>query len=75
VDLQRIAVLAGRTRPVEPGRDGGGVVVWRLGALVGHLEEEEVGQLLDVVAVGEAVVAQDVAVVPEFLDDLLAVSC
>ena len=38
---------------------------------MGHFEEEQVGELLDVVAVGHAVVAQDVAVVPEFLDDVL----
>jgi hypothetical protein len=37
-----------------------------------HLEEEQVGELLDVVAVGEAVVAEDIAVVPELLDNLLA---
>jgi hypothetical protein len=36
--------------------------------LVGHLEEEEVGELLDVVAVGEAVVAEDVAIVPLLLN-------
>ncbi len=40
---------------------------------MGHFEEEQVGKLLDVVAVGHAVVAQDVAVVPEFLDDVLGV--
>ncbi len=40
---------------------------------MGHFEEEQVGELLDVVAVGHAVVAQDVAVVPEFLDDVLGV--
>jgi len=45
----------------------------RLCALVGHLEEEEVGELLDVVAIRQAVVAKDFAVVPELLDDLLAV--
>ena len=37
--------------------------------LVVHLEEEQVGELFDVVAVRHAVVAQDVAVVPEALDD------
>ena len=42
----------------------------RLRLLVRHLEEQQVGELLDVVAVGEAVVAEDVAVVPELLDDL-----
>ena len=38
--------------------------------LVRHLEEQEVGQLLDIVAVGEAVVTEDVAIVPELLDNL-----
>ena len=47
---------------------------WRWAApeialLLVHLEEEQVGELFDVVAVGDAVVAQDVAVVPEALDD------
>ena len=39
-------------------------------ALVGHLEEEQIGELLDVVAVVHAVVAQRVAEAPEFLDDV-----
>ena len=38
--------------------------------LVGHLEEKKVGELLDVVAVAHAVVAEDVAVVPKLLDEL-----
>ena len=38
--------------------------------LVGHLEEEQVGDLLDVVAVVDAVVAEGVAEAPEFLDDV-----
>ena len=37
--------------------------------LVVHLQEEEVGQLLDIVAIGQPVIAQDGAVVPEALDD------
>ena len=39
-------------------------------ALVGHLEEQQVGDLLDVVAVVDAVVAQGVAEAPELLDDV-----
>ncbi len=39
-------------------------------AFVGHLEEEQVGELLDVVAVVDAVVAQGVAEAPEFVDDV-----
>ena len=38
--------------------------------LVGHLEEEQIGDLLDVVAVVDAVVAQRVAEAPEFLNDV-----
>ncbi len=41
-----------------------------IASLVGHLEEEQVGDLLDVVAVVDAVVAQGVAEAPEFLDDV-----
>ena len=40
-------------------------------ALVGHLEGQPAIPLLDVVAVGHTVVARDVAVVPEFLGDVL----
>ena len=39
--------------------------------LVRHLEEQQEHQLGDVLAVGDAVVAQDVAEVPEFLDDVV----
>lgn len=34
-----------------------------------HFEEEQEGELLDVVLIGGAVVPQDVAVIPELLDD------
>jgi len=40
---------------------------------VGHLEEQQVGELLDVVAIREPVVAEDVAVVSELLNDLSSV--
>ncbi len=40
---------------------------------MGHLEKEQVGELLDVVTVREPIVTQDVAVVPQLLDDLLGV--
>ncbi len=41
--------------------------------LLGHLEEEQVGELGDVLVVRDAVVAQDVAERPEALDDFLGV--
>jgi hypothetical protein len=39
------------------------------GALVGHLEEEQERELLQVVLVREPVVPEDVAIRPELLDD------
>jgi len=38
-----------------------------------HLEEQQVSELLDVVAVREAVISKEVAVVPELLDKLAGV--
>ena len=43
---------------------------WALGAFVGHLEEEQVGELFGVLDDADAVVAQDVTVRPEFVDEL-----
>src|SRR5262249_36770873 len=62
-----------RAREVGPAvTPGDGLLVaGRLGALLGHLEEEEGGELFEVVLVGEAVVAQDVAEGPEFLNDAI----
>lgn len=34
-----------------------------------HFEEEQEGELLDIVAVRKAIVAKEVAVIPEFLND------
>ena len=50
------------------------MVIGRLGAFIGHFEEEQVRELLYVVAIGHAVVTEDIAVVPEFLDDMLGMS-
>ena len=66
---QRIAVEQAKRRPRVGRGDGARLVVRRAAALVGHLEEQQVGELLDVVAIAHPVVAQDVAVVPELLDE------
>ena len=39
--------------------------------LVRHLEKEQKRQLLDIVAVRQPVIAQDVTIVPEFLNELV----
>jgi hypothetical protein len=69
VALQVGAVALDEARPVVALGDRRLLLPGRLGLLVGHLEEEQVGELLEVVAVGEAVVAEDVAVGPELVDD------
>ena len=69
MDLQLVAVAVEQDCPVETVGNDGGSVERRLRLLVGHLQEQQVGQLLDVVAVREAVVAEDVAVVPELRDE------
>ena len=38
-------------------------------ALVRHFEKEQIGELLDIIAVAHPIVAKNVTVVPEFLDD------
>ena len=63
-------LLGQAPRPIVIFGNLAGLVVGRLRALVGHLEEQQIRQLFDIVAVAHPVVAQDVAVVPEFLDNV-----
>ena len=71
VDLELVAIALDERRPV--------ITIWNAGLpterrsrlFVGHLQKEQISELLDVVAVGQAVVAEDVAVVPEFLNQLV----
>ena len=63
-----VPVLLQQARPVVAGGYGALLVEGLLGPFGGHLEEEEKGELLDIVAVAHAVVPEDVAEVPEFLD-------
>ena len=74
MDLQVVTVTAQQRLPVEVRGNECRAIERCPGLLVGHLEEQQVRQLLDVVAVGEAVVAKDVAVVPELLDQSLLIS-
>jgi len=66
---QLVAVLRRQRRPGEIYRNRIRLLIRRARALVRHLEKQQVGELLDVVAIAHPVVAQDVAVVPELLDD------
>ena len=76
-ELKRVEVVAQEALevPLDGGGEGlfeadeEGLVKAQLGHFVGELEEEQVGDPLDVVAVTGARVLEDVGVVPDFLDD------
>ena len=67
--FQFVAVLGQQARPILALGHGRRLVERRLRLLVRHLQEQQKRQLLDVIAVGQTVIAEDVAVVPEFLDE------
>ena len=67
--MEVVAVLLEEAGPTVLVGNLAGLVVRSLRALVGHLEKQQIRQLLDVVAIAHPVVAEDVAVVPEFLND------
>ncbi|MGC3976092.1 MAG: hypothetical protein QM771_17155 [Nitrospira sp.] len=68
---QPIAFLLEEAGPTILLRNRARMVIWGLRALVRHLEEQQIRQLLDVITVAHPVVAEDVAVVPEFLNNLI----
>jgi hypothetical protein len=70
MDFEFVAVLRVERRPAEALRNDRGLVPRRQRLLVRHLEEQQIRELLDVVPIRQPVVAEDVAVVPELLDDL-----
>ena len=55
--------------PVEFGRNAHVAVVGGLGVLVGHLEEDQIGELFQVVAIAYPVIAQGGAEAPDSGDD------
>ena len=67
---QRIAVLFDQAGPAVLLRHDAGLAVRCLGALVSRLEEQQVGEMFEIVAVAHAAVAEDVAVVPKFTCDI-----
>ena len=69
VGFEGVAIFVNETLPIQPGGDDGRLSEWRFGLLVRHFEEQQIGQLFHVIAVADAVVAEDVTVIPEFLYD------
>lgn len=74
VEFEVLAVAFEEALPTELGRHHGRLVVGRLRALVGHLQEQEQGDLLGVGVEGQAGVAQDVGVAPRLVDYALGVA-
>ena len=68
--LELIPVSLQKALPVDVFRNRRSLVERHPALLIRHLEEEEKCQLLDVIAVRQPIVAQDVAVIPKFLDKL-----
>jgi hypothetical protein len=66
--LQLVTLSAQQALPVEVGGDDARLAQ-QPAVLVIHFEEEQVGELLDIVTVGDTVIAQDVAVIPKALND------
>ena len=75
VDFQIDAIFLHKALPVKTGRDGRFVPERWLCLFIRHLEEDQVGELFHVIAIAHAIVAQHVAVVPDFLDDSRGFSC
>lgn len=72
---QVVALPAQQCRPAVAHGERTGLLPGRARALVRRLQQELVGELLDIVAVAHPVAAQDVAGVPEFLDEAGRVHC
>ena len=64
-----VAVLTKQAGPTALLWCGALLVLWCLGELVRHLEEQQMGERLDIVAIRHAVIAQDIAVVPKLLNN------
>jgi hypothetical protein len=71
VRLQLIAVALEESLPIKIFGNPRPLIKRSPALLIRHLEEEQKRQLLDVIAVRQPVIAQDVAVIPEFLNELV----
>ena len=69
VSLQLIAIQAHQALPIDVLGNRRRLIERRAALLIRHLEEEQKRQLLDIIAVRQPVIAQDVAVIPKLLDD------
>jgi len=66
---QIITVTHQQSGPGIGRRHDAGLVIGRVTALIGHLQEQKIRQLLHVVAIAHAIIAQNAAIVPKLLDE------
>ncbi len=69
--FQIVAVAREQRRPGVLLRHDRRFVVRRQRALVGHLQEQQVRELLEIVAVGDAIVFEHITKVPELINQVL----
>jgi len=69
VSLQIITIELNQNIPAEALGDRRGLVERCTGLLIRHLEEEQKGQLLQIIPIRETIIPEDIAVIPEFLDE------
>jgi hypothetical protein len=62
------AIFGKQRRPVQIDRDGA-LLAEHSRAFVVHFQEEKIRELLDVIAIGDAVIPQHVTVIPDALDN------
>ena len=74
MNLQFIPIFGKERRPIEAFGNGRRFVERGLRLLIGHFQEEEKRELLDVITVRETVITKNIAVVPEFRDELLGIA-
>ena len=72
MDVQFLAIERQKTAPAQFRRHKRRPVVGRLGALMGHLQEQQKADLLRIAHVGQAIVTQHMREIPGFIDDVLA---
>src|SRR5437016_4660964 len=72
MNFQLVAILGQQRRPVFALGNGRKLLEWRLRLLIRHFKKQQKCELFNVIAVGQTVIAENVAVVPEFLDELVA---
>ena len=69
MNFQLVAILGQQRRPILALGNGRRLVKGRTRLLIRHFEEQQKRQLLHIIAVGQTIVEENVALVPKLLDE------